>query len=348
MMVGLEPLERPEEIKVLKGLPALLSLYGKAVTPSASSALHKVESLLPLGKAQPTVDASHSALPDLAYVARGVTFDAVKLREYQELLGYPKDDSVPAGFAHVTAFPVAMALMVSAEFPLQLLGMVHLANRIEVAQPLDLSDKVEVVAWAKNLSGHAKGTSVELVAEIHRDTEIVWRGISTYLAKGKFLKGKGGEATEREAFEPGFPTGQWELGAGTGRAYAAVSGDVNPIHLSALSAKALGFPKAIAHGMFTAAKAFAQSPRVYGNSYVWTVEFAKPVLLPGKVSVSITSRPARGEDQASEAGGSAAGTPGSTGGATATGETVAVDYSGWKPRTGQLHFKGAITPLKGH
>lgn len=330
-MMGLQPLERPQDIRVLGSLPALLSLYGKAVTPNVGELAHKVGSLLPLGSAQPTVDASHNSLPEVTYVVRAISFDRTKLREYQELVGFPKDDNVPAGFAHITAFPVAMALMVSAQFPLHLLGMVHLANRIEVAQPLGASDVVDVVAWAQNLLGHPKGTSVELVAEIHRGTEIVWRGISTYLAKGKFLKGKGETPTERAPFEPGFPTAQWELGSGIGRAYAGVSGDVNPIHLSALSAKALGFPKAIAHGMYTASRAFAQSPRTFGDSYVWTVEFAKPVLLPGKVAF------------ASHTGDSAGAGADSAG--LGAGEALrGVEFVGWNARKAQLHFKGEIVP----
>ena len=43
----------------------------------------------------------------------------------------------------------------------------------------------------------------------------------------------------------------WKLPGDLGRKYAAVSGDHNPIHLYPLTAKALGFPRQIAHGMWT-------------------------------------------------------------------------------------------------
>lgn len=33
--------------------------------------------------------------------------------------------------------------------------------------------------------------------------------------------------------------------------------DLNPIHLHALTAKAFGFPRALAHGMYTSARAFS-------------------------------------------------------------------------------------------
>ena len=42
-----------------------------------------------------------------------------------------------------------------------------------------------------------------------------------------------------------------------GRRYAAISGDYNPIHLGALSAKLFGFKQAIAHGMWSKARCLA-------------------------------------------------------------------------------------------
>ncbi|WP_348525201.1 MaoC family dehydratase [Luteimicrobium album] len=155
------------------------------------------------------------------------------------------------------------------------------------------------------------------------DDAPAWRGVSTYLAKGVSLPGAG-ELSEPESRirERGsdnsdghpLPTGRWTLDAGTGRRYAAVSGDRNPIHLSALSAKALGFPRAIAHGMYTASRALAGLARERGDAYDWTVEFAKPVLLPGTVDVSV--RP----------------------------DGAAWVYEGWDARKGSTHFTGSVTP----
>ena len=45
--------------------------------------------------------------------------------------------------------------------------------------------------------------------------------------------------------------------ADIGRRYGLVSGDMNPIHLSAPSAKLFGFRQAIAHGLWTKARALA-------------------------------------------------------------------------------------------
>ena len=57
--------------------------------------------------------------------------------------------------------------------------------------------------------------------------------------------------------------------------------------MSAVTAKAMGFPQAIAHGMWTYARVLgAIGPVTSGpsTSHVW---FKKPVLLPGKVDFVI-------------------------------------------------------------
>ena len=50
---------------------------------------------------------------------------------------------------------------------------------------------------------------------------------------------------------------RWKAPADIGRQYAKVSGDYNPIHLSAVSAKLFGFPTAIAHGLWNKARTLA-------------------------------------------------------------------------------------------
>ena len=69
-------------------------------------------------------------------------------------------------------------------------------------------------------------------------------------------------ARGRPAAERRRPAPQWRLPGDLGRRYAAVSGDHNPIHLHALTAKPFGFPRAIAHGMWTKARCLAALERL--------------------------------------------------------------------------------------
>ncbi|WRZ91352.1 MaoC/PaaZ C-terminal domain-containing protein [Streptomyces sp. NBC_01007] len=75
---------------------------------------------------------------------------------------------------------------------------------------------------------------------------------------------------------------EWSLARDVGRRYGAVSGDRNPIHLHPLPARLFGFPRAIAHGMWTVARCLAE----YGPQQAVGVraEFRAPVLLPGTVT----------------------------------------------------------------
>jgi acyl dehydratase len=165
-------------------------------------------------------------------------------------------------------------------------GLVHLENQITVHRRLGADDRLDLTVHAEDLRAHPKGQLVDLVTEVDVDGERVWAGRSTYLRRGP-----GHPDAERGGQAPplpdGPPAGIVRVPEGQGRAYAAVSGDVNPIHLSALTAKAMGFPRAIAHGMWTAARTLAAlgpGTAEPSGSHVW---FAKPVLLPSTVELVV-------------------------------------------------------------
>jgi acyl dehydratase len=81
----------------------------------------------------------------------------------------------------------------------------------------------------------------------------------------------------------------WRIGEDAGRRYAAVSGDRNPIHLHPLTARAFGFRRAIAHGMWTKARCIAALEGRLPAAYTVDVAFKLPVLLPAKVGLSTES-----------------------------------------------------------
>ena len=66
-----------------------------------------------------------------------------------------------------------------------------------------------------------------------------------------------------------------------------VSGDRNPIHMHALSAKAFGFPRAIAHGMWSYARVMAALGRHASGPVTSHVWFRKPILLPSRVDLVV-------------------------------------------------------------
>ncbi len=362
----------PARVETLPAVPGLGGLFARGVVGSGRMA---AATRLPgAGRRELTTT-------DVAYRVAGVaTGDGAgpgspgseeHLARYTDVVGEVRGGTLPAGYLHVLAFPLATAVMVRGDFPLPLVGMVHLENSVSLVRPVRLGDSLEVRAWAQGLRPHRRGVQVDLVTEVSVErtaderaagsglsaTTLAFRGVSTYLAKGVRLPdapapdgartngtshgSSPGSSHGTDAFVPPLPTARWTLGAGTGRAYAAVSGDRNPIHTSALGAKAFGFPRAIAHGMYTAARALAEAGPARGETYDWTVTFARPVLLPSTVDVAIRPAGAVPAEVRTTVGQVAAAVPD---GAGDVAEGLAVQA--WD-RAGRLHLSGRVTPRRG-
>jgi acyl dehydratase len=223
-------------------------------------------------------------LPDTA-LGRDVTVDRSHLAEYAHVCGFPVADTLPVTYPHVLAFPLQVELMARRSFPLPLPGLVHVRNVITVHRAVVAAEPLTVRVHAQALRAHPKGAQVDLVAEIDAAGEVVWEGRSTYLARGATAAEGGSEPPEPAAVEGGPPVATWRVGADTGRRYARVSGDVNPIHLHPWTAKAFGFPRAIAHGMWTAAHALAALQGRLPAALTFDVAFGKPLLLPSTVEL---------------------------------------------------------------
>lgn len=285
---------------VLEASPSLASLYAKAAGA-------RLAALLPGGKP------AGGALPEVEHHLEGLQVDAAKLVAYQRLMGDTVRDELPSVFVHGMVFPLAMSVMVRKDFPLPLLGMVHLANQVTHLRPISPGATLWATARAVNLREHRAGTQLDLVVEAGEGADMVWRGVSTYLARGVWPGARpSAPATPRPHRDNPERTASWRLAADTGRAYAAVLGDYNPIHLSAALARALGMKRAIAHGMYLAGRALA-SAAPHGVGYDWGIEFATPVFLPSSVDVAIRA----GERETT--------------------------FSGWGARSGKPHFSGSVT-----
>jgi acyl dehydratase len=216
-----------------------------------------------------------------------VRTDRTRLAAYDRVCGFALRDALPATYLHVLVFPLQVALMADRSFPLGLAGLVHVRNRIVAHRPVDAAEVLSLRSCARALRPHPKGAQVDLVGEVRVGSELVWEGISTYLARGASAAGEVepeaplvvGPAPDARA------SAVWHVPADMGRRYASVSGDVNPMHLNALAARAFGFPRALVHGMWTKAHALAAlEPRLPGT-YVVEVAFSKPLLLPSTANL---------------------------------------------------------------
>lgn len=227
---------------------------------------------------------SGDRLPTTERVRRDVAIDRDDVAAYADVCGFTLTDTLPATYLHMLAFPLSVQIMADREFPFALAGLVHVRNRITHHRPVTADEVVDVAVHLADLRPHPKGQQFDVVARVTVGDELVWSSRSTYLKRGRGDDAgadDGGAAAVDVAALP--TTSLWRVPADIGRRYGAVSGDRNPIHLSPLTARAFGFPKAIAHGMWTKARSLAALEGRLPDAYEVDVVFKLPVLLPATV-----------------------------------------------------------------
>ena len=214
-----------------------------------------------------------------------VTVERAHVDAYAAVCGFPTKDTVPLPYPHMLAFPLHMAIMTDSAFPAPAIGTVHLENSITGHRAIAVGEELAVSASVGPSEAHPKGTIYRFVTEVRAGDELVWESTSTYLRRGTGDE----DASSGSTFPDAPATGTvWNLPADLGRRYASVSGDHNPIHLYPITAKALGFPRQIAHGMWTKARCIAALENRLPDAVRVDVAFKKPVILPGKVAFGST------------------------------------------------------------
>ena len=252
-------------VKDLSAPPSLGQLFAKA---ALTGPLHR----------------GGEALPESVYTLHDRTIDRGHLAAYEQVCGFRVTDTLPATYLHVLAFPLSVALMTERAFPFPLVGLVHVNNAITVHRPVGADESVSFDVRVANLRAHAAGKQFDIFAQATIDGDVVWSGRSTYLRRG----GGTGEAKDKPHADVPAPAGSAALVRvpdNIGRRYAAVSGDRNPIHLHGLSARAFGFPKAIAHGMWLKARTLAALEGRLPDAYTVDVAFKTPVFLPSSIAI---------------------------------------------------------------
>ncbi|MEV0557385.1 MaoC/PaaZ C-terminal domain-containing protein [Streptomyces sp. NPDC050597] len=221
--------------------------------------------------------------PRTRLVLPGLRIDLGKLAAYERACGFGVGaDELPITYPHVLGFPLVMRLMSERAFPLPLLGLVHTSIGITRRKATAATGEYELAVYVDELVPHRRGTEAVVVTEMRAGGEVVWESRSTYLARHRTSAGSAGGPAAPAERKPLPVVAEWALAGDVGRRYGAASGDRNPIHLHPLTARLFGFPRAIAHGMWTVARCLAEHGTP--QAAVVRAEFRAPVLLPGTVS----------------------------------------------------------------
>jgi len=264
---------------ILESLPPPAKLYGRALQGIFKRAEGVAE------------------LPPLRLVRPSAALDPEQIGRYARVCGFIPEQGVPVTFPHVMAFPLHLMLLTDPAFPWPAMGLVHVSNSVRLRRTLHSGQALRIEVESGALVAHDKGQAFTLHTRIYRGGEAVWDADSVYLKRG--VAGYGhASASQADATPPALVReARWQLPAQLGRDYAKASGDFNPIHLHALTAKAFGFPRAIAHGMWTLARTLAalQPSKQLAAANVHG-DFKSPIFLPAETTLWTAALSAAGRD----------------------------------------------------
>ena len=263
------------------------------------------------------------AIPPLSVRLDGQRAPSEQLAAYRELCGFGDSRTLPITFPHIMAAGMLLHLLTRPEFPLPLLGLVHFRNRIEQTRGIGTGEALDFELSIGEAREVRQGLEFDLITRVTADGEEVWREVMTNLYRLPAPKSKAAPPPPPPARLAEYLP--FSAPADIGRRYAAIGKDYNPIHLAPLPAKLFGFPRHIAHGMWTLACCAAQlGERLDHEPKRLDVAFRQPLLLPGRATLKFTHAEAL--------------PPAAVGGAVPAG----FDFELLSARDGRVHLQGVL------
>lgn len=216
-----------------------------------------------------------------------VRFEAtrVKLRRahierYRTVCGIPESPYLPHAFPHVLAMPLHMYIFTAPNFPVKVLGLIHLRNTIRALHPIPVDAELRIVAEWETMRETPTGQEYDLITRAYSNNQLMWEEISTMLAH----RATPGQRPVIERAGTTEVKTTIAVSADTGRRYSMVSGDFNPIHLSARTASWFGFKQAVAHGMWSMSRSLGAGASYLPDGPVQIdTQFKLPLYLPSEV-----------------------------------------------------------------
>ena len=219
-------------------------------------------------------------LPQVEYVVDSFKVDQKHLKAYNNVCGFKNNGYIPAIYLAVLSQSLQMHMMTTEAFPFAILGLVHIRNQVKQYRKVGVNETLSLSCKFGELQPHDKGVQFDFITTAKVGDEVVVESLTTYLARQKIDAKVATKAAETKAADLQVQA-EWEVSENTGRRYAMTSGDFNLIHIHAVTAKAFGFKQAIAHGMWSKAKAL--SSLTLPDAYEADVWFKLPMYLPSKV-----------------------------------------------------------------
>jgi acyl dehydratase len=197
--------------------------------------------------------------------------------------------NVPLTYFYLLAQRAQLALMLDERFPHAIPGLIHTRNDLRLHAIPQAGSCLEMEVSV--LPGLEVGDVQKIVfnVEMKQSGLRVVSCVSEYRVPRRNRIKQAGQA-EPEKLPESFSQIGWAFEKSHIRRYAMVSGDYNPIHLSSLLARAFGFRRAIAHGMYSVGRAAANIESQTSRPVIAiSADFMRPIPLPAQATFGFES-----------------------------------------------------------
>lgn len=234
-----------------------------------------------------------------------VRINSVRLARFRDVCGSPDEGLlVPPAYPECLFLgPMAEAVL-SDGFPFSPFGLIHVRQRIALLYPIDPGVTLDLSCRLVEVRETDRGFEVDFAMRADVAGAEAWNGTTTLLSRNECARSRSGRGRDGSATAPWIPEEEpfqsirVRVLEDTGRRYAAASGDWNPHHLYAATARLLGYRRAIAHGMWTFARTLAEieAKRPFTLPIEAGASFKRPIFLPAEIDIRLLDEQPAGSE----------------------------------------------------
>ena len=196
------------------------------------------------------------SLPHFRATWRGAQAEQERVARYCDACSLEFDGNYPILYPHILTSAIHLDMMSKPQFPLSPMGALHARNHIVQHLPIPVETALDITCALTTTRVLKQGVEFEVSTVLEADGTRYWESISAYLIRGKKFGEpvEGSPLAELPALTADDEAQSWPVPKNMGWRYAKITGDFNPIHVSRIMAKLMGFDRDLIHGMWSAAR----------------------------------------------------------------------------------------------
>ncbi len=244
--------------------------------------------LVALSMFRPSSLSTETRLENLHLVFDNYRMDPEIIQRFKKVCGYGQGSeapAVPAPYIQTLFIGLISKFISSPHFPINPMGLIQVGQSYEMIRPVSPDTVLNLSCHLLEMTQTEKGIHTRFQQLAKSEGDPVWQGIATYFTRAKNPPPK--KKSDPKAQTPLTIQETISVPANIGRQYAAVSRDYNPHHLYGWTAKFIGFKQAIAHGIWSLARAGASLEKAFGYPDCMGVEsvLKLPIFLPATITL---------------------------------------------------------------